>query len=145
MTAGGMGSEPVEPSIVELQSGIYTANTSGSGPGIWPTRLRASRSTDQIPPISETICLFVARGWDSSTGRTARLLPPSAAVTATIGGVGTPALFAGLTPTFAGLYQVNLQVPSGVASGNAVPVQLSATDAGTGAAALSNSITIAVQ
>jgi hypothetical protein len=36
-------------------------------------------------------------------------VPPTA--TATIAGVNAPVLFAGLAPTFAGLYQVNVQAP----------------------------------
>jgi uncharacterized protein (TIGR03437 family) len=59
--------------------------------------------------------------------------------TATIGGVPAPVYFAGLAPGFVGLYQVNVQVPPGVAPGDAVPVVLSV---GTTA---SNTVTIAVR
>jgi uncharacterized protein (TIGR03437 family) len=57
----------------------------------------------------------------------------------TIGGVPAPVSFAGLAPGFVGLYQVNVQVPQGVAAGDAVPVVLS-----TGAI-VSNAVTISVR
>jgi uncharacterized protein (TIGR03437 family) len=57
----------------------------------------------------------------------------------TIGGVPAPVGFAGLAPGFVGLYQVNVQVPQGVAAGDAVPVVLS-----TGAT-VSNVVTISVR
>jgi uncharacterized protein (TIGR03437 family) len=59
--------------------------------------------------------------------------------TVTIGGVPATVQFAGLAPGFAGLYQVNVQVPTGVAPGDAVPVSLSIG----GVAA--NTATIAIQ
>jgi uncharacterized protein (TIGR03437 family) len=44
--------------------------------------------------------------------------------TATVGGVAAFVSFAGLAPGFVGVNQVNVQVPQGVAAGDAVPVTL---------------------
>ncbi len=43
----------------------------------------------------------------------------------TIGGVPANVRFAGLTPHFSGLYQVNVDVPAGITPGNQVPVTIS--------------------
>jgi uncharacterized protein (TIGR03437 family) len=42
-----------------------------------------------------------------------------------IGGISVAVSFAGLAPGFAGLYQVNVQVPTNAPSGNSVPLILS--------------------
>jgi uncharacterized protein (TIGR03437 family) len=57
----------------------------------------------------------------------------------TVGGIPAPVLFSGLAPGFVGLYQVNVQVPEGVPTGDAIPVVLA-----TGGAT-SNTVTIAVR
>lgn len=60
-------------------------------------------------------------------------------VTVTIGGQPAQVLFSGLTPGYVGLYQVNVVVPSGVGSGAAVPVVVSA------AGLSSPPVTVAIQ
>ena len=56
-----------------------------------------------------------------------------------IGGADAHVEFAGLTPGFAGLFQVNVVVPQGAATGNAVPVSISV------AGQTSNVVTMAIQ
>jgi uncharacterized protein (TIGR03437 family) len=60
-------------------------------------------------------------------------------VSVSIGGQPAQVLFAGLTPFFAGLYQINAVVSQTVAPGNAVPVVVTA------AGRASPSVTIAVR
>ena len=43
----------------------------------------------------------------------------------TIGGKSAQVAFSGLTPGYAGLYQINAVVPAGITTGDAVPVVLS--------------------
>jgi uncharacterized protein (TIGR03437 family) len=76
------------------------------------------------------------------TGAVAVLSPLSTLIgnpAVTIGGVPAPVSWAGLAPGFIGLYQVNVQVPQGIAAGDGAPVVLS-----TGATA-SNTVTISVR
>jgi uncharacterized protein (TIGR03437 family) len=48
--------------------------------------------------------------------------------TVSIGGVAASVSFAGLTPQFAALYQINAVVPNGITPGNAVPVTVSVSE-----------------
>lgn len=56
-----------------------------------------------------------------------------------IGNVRGNVLFSGLAPGFVGLYQINVQVPSGVSPGSNVPLVVSI------AGATAPTVTIAVQ
>jgi minor extracellular serine protease Vpr len=56
-----------------------------------------------------------------------------------IGGIPVVATFSGLAPGYVGLYQVNAQVPAGIAASNQVPLSLSIGNVA------SNTVTIAVQ
>jgi uncharacterized protein (TIGR03437 family) len=58
-------------------------------------------------------------------GAAAPVSPPvgtANTVSTTVGGQTATVLFSGLAPGFAGLYQVNVSIPSGIASGSTVPV-----------------------
>jgi uncharacterized protein (TIGR03437 family) len=57
----------------------------------------------------------------------------------TLGGVATPVLFSGIAPGYAGLYQINVQVPGGVTPGDDVPIVVSMPNG------VSDSVTIAVR
>ena len=75
----------------------------------------------------------------SAAGSGANLSNVQAPVNVTVGGKPAPFLFAGLTPGYVGLYQVNVQLPTGVTPGNAVPVVVTTANLN------SNAATIAVQ
>jgi trimeric autotransporter adhesin len=53
---------------------------------------------------------------------------PALPVSVTIGGVPAGVQFAGSAPGFAGLLQINAQVPTSVAPGNSVPVAIAIGD-----------------
>lgn len=59
--------------------------------------------------------------------------------TVTVGGVPAQVVFAGMTPQFVGVYQVNIVIQPGTPTGNAVPLQISMNGIQT-----TNQITIAV-
>ncbi|HVW11884.1 MAG TPA: hypothetical protein VHC90_25055 [Bryobacteraceae bacterium] len=148
----GQASSPVQLRMAALQPGIYTVNLSGSGPGVVANALTGQLNSATAPAHAGDFLAIYATGLgavqspngeagpaDGAAAPLSPLFQTQAAVTATVGGVDAPVSFAGLTPTFAGLYQVNVQVPQGVVPGSAVPVKISAGGAG------SNIVTIVVQ
>jgi uncharacterized protein (TIGR03437 family) len=120
--------------VAAAAPGIFTLNESGTGQGIIMKSDGVTLAQPGTPAgIGETVVIYctglgavtpaVTEGSPAPSSPLAWTANP---VTVTIGGVTAPApSFSGLTPTLAGLYQVNVAVPAGIATGDAVPVTLS--------------------
>jgi uncharacterized protein (TIGR03437 family) len=160
---GSTLSVPAPLTVSEYQPAIYTLDFSGAGQGIVEiagTTLLAAPAGNGSRPVkrgSEYLSVF-ATGLGPLIGTNGEVPPTDGAgaplttlyqttamVTATIGGVDAPVLFSGLTPSLVALYQVNIQVPAGVPSGDAVPLLLTVTDPMTGQSVQSNTVMIATQ
>jgi uncharacterized protein (TIGR03437 family) len=120
--------------VAAAAPGIFTVNESGTGQGVIMKSDGVTLAQPATPAsIGETVVIYctglgavtpaVTEGSPAPFSPLAWTVNP---VTVTIGGVAAPApSFYGLTPGLAGLYQVNVAVPSGIATGDAVPVTLS--------------------
>jgi uncharacterized protein (TIGR03437 family) len=154
---GGTVSVPIPIALAAAQPAIYTRDFSGSGQGIVEiagTSLLAGPAGSGSRPAqraSEYLVIF-ATGLGAVAGSNGE--PPPAdgtaapldtlyrvasPVTATVGGVDAPVVFAGLTPSLVGLYQVNVLAPAGAASGDAVPLQIAVNSVE------SNTVTVALR
>lgn len=158
VTMGTVQSAPIPLKVVELQPGIYTINETGSGEGIVAEAFTGILNSAANPAHASDYLVVYCTGLGPAPGEngqpepadgapvpTSPLFRTTATVTATIGGIDAPVSFSGLTATLVGLYQVNVQVPAGVAAGNALPLVITTTDSQTGATAQSNAVTIVVQ
>lgn len=146
VTRRGVAAPPDIVTVAPVQPGIFTVDQSGAGQGAILNAANELASPTRPARAGEIVQVF-GTGLGSTTpavasGEPAPSNPPATVnnpVTVTIGGLNAPVHFAGLAPGFVGLYQVNVQVPSGVRAGSAVPLVL--TQAGVG----SNTVTLAVQ
>lgn len=110
ITAGGQTSAPLEIAIAAAQPEIFTVQQQPAAWTIWATGLGAvsnAPATGQPAPSSP---LAVTTG----------------EVRVTIGGIDAQVLYAGLSPNFAGLYQVNAVPPVGIAANAEVLVRVGA-------------------
>jgi uncharacterized protein (TIGR03437 family) len=155
VTVRGVAAAPDQITVADAQPGIFSTDGSGTGQGavqISNTAIFAapggSVPGSQARPVDrgDYITIYCtglgATDPPVATGMAAPGSPPATvktAVTVSIGGIPVPAAFAGLSPGFVGLYQVNIQVPSGVQPGDAVPLII--TQAGVS----SNTVTVAVR
>jgi adhesin/invasin len=123
-------------SVLAAQPAILSTNGSGSGQGLI-YRISGTNSilADSQSPASAGDALVI---YSAGLGNVSPAVPAgsgaplsgplsntAASVSVSIGGQPAQVLFAGLTPGFPGLYQVNAMVPNGVAAGNQVPVTVS--------------------
>jgi uncharacterized protein (TIGR03437 family) len=128
-------SVPEPDAVAAGAPGAFTFNGSGSGAGIVvafnPDGSQYEVTTARpAHPGSVIVIYCTGLGGVQSTihaGEAAPLSPLSPVITEdnvslTIGGMAVPVLYAGLTPTLSGLYQINAQIPAATQPGDSVQV-----------------------
>ena len=135
VTRGGSISLPEPVSIFAEHGGVFTRDNSGTGAGIVVGVFSdgSQALVDATHPVKagDVLVIYATGLGDVDprviAGAPAPVSPLSTtidSVTATIGGVPASVIFAGLTPGFTGLYQVNAVVPAGVTPGSSVALVL---------------------
>ena len=145
-------SEPERVYVVRSAPGLFSLTQTGSGQGAVLIAGTASvagpaGSPGDVRPakIGEFLSIFcIGLGpveiepftgeANSLTTLSRTLLSP----TVTLGGVDAPVIFSGLSPGFVGVYQVNVEIPPGAPTGDAVDLRLSIDGVD------SNTVTVAV-
>jgi uncharacterized protein (TIGR03437 family) len=132
---GSSLSVPQRVPLAAADPAFFTTNASGQGQGHiyvipppkYDTQILAGSSTPATAgDILTMYCTGLGAVNQPVTAGSAAPSQPLAytvgTVTVSIGGQPAKVSFAGLAPGFAGLYQINATVPSGVPTGNQIPV-----------------------
>jgi uncharacterized protein (TIGR03437 family) len=135
VTRNNAVSAPQPVSIVSSQPGIFTQSQNGQGIGIivivQPDGSQVEAGNGNSARAGDALVIYCTGLGDVTPRAVAGYpAPPTPLsyviepVTATIGGVNAPVAFAGPSPGFIGLYQVNVSVPSGIAANQQAPLVL---------------------
>jgi uncharacterized protein (TIGR03437 family) len=123
---------PETITVAAARPGIFTTTQDGKGQGVIVdvnNRLVDASNPAQAGDIVVVYCTGL--GATNPAVRSGEAAPASplanvaTPVQVTIGGQPATVQFAGLTPNFVGLYQVNVQIPGGVTLGSSVPLVIS--------------------
>jgi uncharacterized protein (TIGR03437 family) len=142
----GVKSAGVTFNVVATAPGIYTLNQSGTGPGAILNQDLLTVPTPSTPAPKNSAVAVYMTGEGLTIGNAdgaiaTGLKSPVATVTATVGGVPAQVLYAGTSPGIVnGVMQVNVLIPVGAPSGNAVPIVITV-----GTASTQSGVTLAIQ
>jgi uncharacterized protein (TIGR03437 family) len=142
----GRTSLPQTMNLAPFAPGIFTTSAQGTGQGaIFDANSRLVDSSNPAAPGSIVVIYCTGLGPVSNQPASGAPAPTDplaetpAKPTVTIGGAPATVQFSGLVPGLVGEYQVNVQVPAGSATGNAVPVVVAM------GGVVSNTVTMAVK
>jgi uncharacterized protein (TIGR03437 family) len=131
VTAGGQTSSQTF-SLAPAAPGIFTINASGAGDGIILHANNSLVSSTSPATAAETVVIYAtglgpttpvfATGTAANTANNTTL-----PVTVTIGGKAATVMYAGLTQSLVGLYQVNAVVPAGLTGSQPVVITVGGT------------------
>ena len=119
----GAAGNTISVPVLAAQPGIFTYTVGSSNYGAILHANFQLADTGHPAAASETVLIYCT-GLGSVTGGPADGVAASGAPTTTatptvtIGGVSAAISYSGLAPGFVGLYQINAEVPSGLATGN---------------------------
>jgi uncharacterized protein (TIGR03437 family) len=139
---------PETITVAAARPGIFTTTQDGKGQGVIvdvANRLVDASNPAKAGDVVVVYCTGLGatdpavRSGEAAPAPPAPLARVVTPVTVAIGGQPAAVQFAGLTPGYAGLYQVNVQVPSGVTPGSSVPLVISQDSVP------SNTVTLAVR
>ena len=136
VTYQGRSSHPASMNVAPSAPGIFSLDASGSGQAAAVNQDGSVNGGDHPAPVGSIISFYATgEGQTSPSGVDGKLaqspLPhPLLPVTVTFGSPGrvtpshtvTPQYVGGAPGTVAGVMQINVQIPSGIQTGNAVPV-----------------------
>jgi uncharacterized protein (TIGR03437 family) len=127
----GQNSNSVTVPVQATRPALFTANSSGTGQGAILNQNNSVNSASNTAERGSVVVLYATgEGATNPTGVDGQIAAsvfskPTSEVSATIGGAPAEVLYAGAAPGLvAGVFQVNVRVPSSTAPGSAVPVQL---------------------
>jgi uncharacterized protein (TIGR03437 family) len=146
-TVNGIVSNTAITPVVPFAPGIFSTNMSGTGQGAILIGGTGTLAQNGSPATRGAYVSIFCTGLGPvtnppATGLAAAAGAPSLTISTpivNIGGVTATLNYSGLAPGFAGLYQVNAQVPATISAGGAVSVVISIGNVA------SNTVTIAVQ
>jgi len=149
VVANNVSAAPLTVQLLAAAPAIFTLNSNGTGQGailygatfVAPANSVPGQASQPVPvgyPVSIYCTGLGAETAVSNNGFQSYNLQ-TAYPTVTIGGVPATVQFSGLSSQYVGLYQVNVTVPTGAPSGNAVPVVMTLNGVS------SNTVTMAIQ
>ncbi len=137
VTSNGIASAPVTLNVVPSVPAIFTSDASGKGQAAALNQDYSINSALNPAPIGSVVQLFGTGGGTLTNDTLPQLALP---VSATVGSVSARVTYAGIAPGLVqGAMQVNVQLPTGITPGPAVPIVLTVGQA------MTNQVTLAIR